>query len=144
MRIGNRITVTIATIILGMTSGVLGANDIADEIADRQEKHLAMLKEKLELTDGQVNEIRAIMESARLQGERDRQKFREARDPEAGRKASIARQQATEEKIRGVFNDKQKKEYDKIIKEMPRPGEKGGERSDRPGGKGHRGGSPRR
>jgi len=113
---------------------------------DRAENRLTMLKERLELTDGQYNEIRAIMESARLEGLRDREKYTKAGDPEGGRKAAMERQKQTEEKIKAVLNDKQKKEFEKINKEMNQRKEKRGGRPDkRPGGlQGRSGGMGRR
>lgn len=144
MKIKIRIWTFIAAISIALSLGLPSAIVRADEMTERQEKHLAMLKERLNLTDGQVNEIRAIMESARLQGERDREKYREARDPEGGRKAAIIRQKDTEEKIRAVLNDKQKKQYDKFREEMEKRRDKGGDRSNGPGGKGPMGNMPHR
>ncbi len=105
----------------------------ADEQAERQEKRLTIMKDKLELSDGQVNEIKAIMESARLEAEGDREKYRETRDPDAARKAREQRRHATEKKIKAVLNDKQKTEFDKMKDEF---GPRKGRRSDMPGGNG--------
>jgi protein CpxP len=102
----------------------------ADEMADRAERHVALMKDRLELTDGQVNEIRAIMETSRLQAERDREKFREAGDRDAARAAAEARRQETDQKIKAVLNENQKKEYEKVKEEMRQRREN---RGDRPG-----------
>jgi Spy/CpxP family protein refolding chaperone len=105
-------------------------NAFADERQDRQNRRLEIMKERLELTDGQVNEIRAIMETARLQAEKDREKFREEGDREGALKAARARQEETERKIKAVLNEKQNKEYDKLKEEMRR---RDNNRGDRPG-----------
>lgn len=105
-----------------------------------QNKRLEMMRERLKLSDGQVNEIKAIMETARLKAEKDREKFMEARDREGARKAAEARQKEIQDKIRAVLNDKQKKEYDKMLKEMREQREKRRDtREQKPGGKKGRG-----
>lgn len=123
-----RIVATLMIIIFMVLSYSLG---VADERSDRAERRLTIMKEKLDLTDGQVNEIRAIMETARLQAERDREKFRAAGDREGAKKASAERQKATDEKIMAVLNDKQKKEYDKLKDEMRQRKDKRGDRKGR-------------
>lgn len=126
----NRITL----IILAFTAILLTMSTFAfaEKQADRQERRLEMMKQRLELTDGQVNEIRAIMESARLEAERDRQKYREANDREGARENAEVRRKTTEEKIGAILNDKQKKEFDKMKDEMGRRKDRSGER---PGGR---------
>lgn len=120
--------------ILAFTAILLTMNTFAfaEEQADRQERRLEMMKQRLELTDGQVNEIRAIMESARLEAERDREKYRETNDRDGAREATEVRRKATEEKIRAILNDKQKEEFDKMKDEMGRRKDRSGER---PGGR---------
>ena len=126
----NRITL----IILAFTAILLTMSTFAfaEKQADHQERRLEMMKQRLELTDGQVNEIRAIMESARLEAERDRQKYRETNDREGARENAEVRRKATEEKIGAILNDKQKEEYDKMKDEMGRRKDRSGER---PGGR---------
>lgn len=125
-----RIT-AIATTIMISLFGLYSISQ-ADEKADRAERHLAVMKDRLELTDGQVNEIRAIMETARLQAEKDREKFREAGDRDAARKAAEARRQETDRKIMSVLNENQKKEYEKFKEEMRQRKQ---DRGERPGGR---------
>lgn len=111
----------------------------ADQQQDRQNDRLEIMKKRLELTEGQENEIRAIMETARIQAEKDREKFREERNREEARKTAQERRQETERKIKAVLNEKQKKEYDKFREETRRRdnirGDRPGVRRDgRPGG----------
>lgn len=124
----------ISLMILAFTAILLTMNTFAfaEEQADRQERRLEMMKQRLELTDGQVNEIRAIMESARLEAERDREKYRETNDRDGAREATEVRRKATEEKIKAILNDKQKEEFDKMKDEMGRRKDRSGER---PGGR---------
>lgn len=124
----------ISLMILAFTAILLTMNTFAfaEEQADRQERRLEMMKQRLELTDGQVNEIRAIMESARLEAERDREKYRETNDREGAREAMEVRRKTTEEKIGAILNDKQKEEFDKMKDEMGRRKDRSGER---PGGR---------
>jgi len=145
-----------------LTSGIAallvtatGWGSSAGEIDQRQEQHLTLMKERLKLTDGQVNEIKAIMETARLERERDRDQIRESReegkprdpaDREQMRAQAEARQKATDDKIRAILNDEQKKEFDKLNQEIRNRNERRGDRPDRmPGGrKGRMGGNKRR
>ena len=132
--------IAVATI---MMMSVIGLFSVAraDEKADRAERHISLMKDRLELTDGQVNEIRAIMETARLQAERDREKFQKAGDRDAARAAAEARRQETDKKIMAVLNKNQKKEYEKFKEEMRQRRQ---DRGDRPGGRrdGMKGGRP--
>ena len=129
-----RIVATVLTVIIFM--GLSYSPAVADERSDRGERRLTIMKDKLDLTDGQVNEIRAIMETARLRAERDREKFRAAGDREGAKKAAEARRKATDEKILAVLNDKQKKEYDKLKDEMrQRKDRRGDRKGERRGGK---------
>jgi Spy/CpxP family protein refolding chaperone len=128
-----RIVATLMIIIFMVLSYSPG---VADERSDRAERRLAIMKDKLDLTDGQVNEIRAIMETARLQAERDHEKFREAGDRKGAKKAAEARQKATDEKIMALLSDRQKKEYDKLKDEMrQRKDRRGDRKGERRGGK---------
>ncbi len=124
----------ILLMILAFTAILLTMNTFvfAEKQADRQERRLEMMKRRLELTDGQINEIRAIMESARLEAERDRQKYRETNDREGTRETAEIRRKATEERIGAILNDKQKEEFDKMKDEMGRRKDRSGER---PGGR---------
>lgn len=139
MKTGQRIKTIAAMVAIAMSFGVFNSPAIADERSDRAERRLIVMKEKLDLTDGQVNEIRAIMETARLEAERDREKFRDARDRDEARKAAEARQKETDRKIKTILNEKQRKEYDKLKEELRQRREN---RGDRPGGRrdGMRGG----
>lgn len=132
MRTGN----TTGKLVLGFASLIfLSAfcmKALADEQKDRQEQRLTIMKDRLKLSDGQVNEIRAIMESARLRAERDREKFRESGDREAARKIAEARREETEKKILAVLNEKQRKEYDKMRDEIRKRRD---DRDGKPGGR---------
>lgn len=135
MKISQSIRI-VATLMIIIFMGLSYSPAVADERSDRAERRLTIMKDRLDLTDGQVNEIRAIMETARLRAERDREKFREAGDREGAKKASEARRKTTDEKIMAVLNDKQKKEYDKLKDEMRQRKDKRGDRKgQRRGGK---------
>ena len=132
MKTGQRIKTIAAMLAIAISTGVFYYTAMADEKTDRAEQRLTKKKEKQDLTDGQVNEIRAIIQTARLEAQRDREKFREARDREEARKAAEARQKETDKKIKTVLNEKQRKEYDKLKQELRQRREN---RGDRPGGK---------
>ena len=136
MKTGQLIRIVATALMIIIFMGISFPRAVADERSDRAERRLTIMKEKLDLTDGQVNEIRAIMESARLQAERDREKFRAAGDREGAKKAAAERRKATDEKILAVLNDKQKKEYDKLKDEMrQRKDRRGHRKGERRGGK---------
>ncbi len=136
MKTGQAIRIVATTLTIIIFVGISLSPAVADERSDRGERRLTIMKERLELTDGQVNEIRAIMETVRLQAERDREKFRAAGDREGAKKAAEARRKATDEKIMAVLNDKQKKEYDKLKDEMrQRKDRRGDRKGQRQGGK---------
>ena len=85
--------------------------------------HLAALKERLKLSDGQAAQIRGILEENRKIGDANREKNKADRgkskaDREQVMKEAQKRQQAADEKIKAVLNDEQKSEYDKIKKEQ--------------------------
>jgi len=83
---------------------------------ERQARHLTLLKDKLDLTDGQVDEIKIIMKEARLEAEAEREQYKG--DREAARNAREARRLANETKIKSVLNDQQKLEFDKVKDEF--------------------------
>ncbi len=139
MKTGQSIRIIATALMVIIFMGLSHSLAIADERSDRGERRLTIMKEKLDLTDGQVNEIRAIMETARLRAERDREKFRAGGDREGAKKAAEARRKATDEKIMAVLNDKQKKEYDKLKDEMRQRKDRRGDRKGQRGG-GKRGG----
>jgi Spy/CpxP family protein refolding chaperone len=132
VKTGQAIKIMAIMLAIAISTAVFNSPAVADEKPDPAEQRLTIMKEKLDLTDGQVNEIRAIMQMARLEAERDREKFRETRDREEARKAAEARQKETDKKIKTVLNEKQRKEYDKLKEELRQRREN---RGDRPGGK---------
>jgi hypothetical protein len=79
---------------------------------EKAEKRLSILKDRLKLTDAQAEQIKVIMQDSQKQAEAERGKHKG--DPEAAAKFREEHRQATETKIKGVLNDDQKKEYDKI------------------------------
>ncbi|OGC92898.1 MAG: hypothetical protein A2W25_10120 [candidate division Zixibacteria bacterium RBG_16_53_22] len=83
---------------------------------ERTDKHIALLKEKLNLTDSQAEKIKTIMEDSRKEAMSQREKHKG--DPEATAKFREEHRRATDEKIKAVLNDDQKKEYDKIKDEF--------------------------
>ena len=105
-----------AVITLSLVNPALAQRDKQGPDPERQEKHLAMLKDRLDLSDGQVNEIKAIMKQSRLEAEKDREKMKG--DREEARKVREARRKANDEKIKSILNDKQKKEFDKVKDEI--------------------------
>jgi Spy/CpxP family protein refolding chaperone len=85
---------------------------------ERTDKQLAMLKERLNLTDKQAEQIKGIMEESRKQALAERGKHKG--DPESASKFREEHRKATDEKIMAVLNGDQKKEYAKIKDEMRR------------------------
>jgi Spy/CpxP family protein refolding chaperone len=79
---------------------------------DRAEMRAAMLKDRLKLTDAQTLQVKAILTEAQKQAEADRAK--NAGKREDAQKAAIERRQATDEKIKAVLIDDQKKQYDQL------------------------------
>jgi hypothetical protein len=79
---------------------------------EKTDRHVALLKERLDLSDRQAQEIRSIIEESQKQAEAKRGKY--VGNPEAARKFREEHRQATDEKIKGVFNEDQKREYEKI------------------------------
>jgi hypothetical protein len=78
-------------------------------------KHLAMLKERLNLTDAQVSQIQTIFEESKKQALTEKEKNSGISDQAL--KDRMDARKATDEKIMSVLNDDQKKEYSKIQQE---------------------------
>jgi hypothetical protein len=76
------------------------------------EKHLAMLKERLNLSDTQVSQIQTIFEESTKQAITEKDK--NSGNPDQALKDRMDARKATDEKIMNVLNDDQKKEYSKI------------------------------
>jgi Spy/CpxP family protein refolding chaperone len=79
---------------------------------EKTDRHLAMLKDKLKLTDSQAEKIKSIMDESQKEAMAQREKH--AGDPDAAAKFRGEHRKATDDKIKAVLNDQQKKEYDKI------------------------------
>jgi Spy/CpxP family protein refolding chaperone len=103
---------------------------------NRVERRLTMLKEKLNLSEQQTDQIKAILEDAQKQRAMDSDK--KQGNPEAAEKIRAERRKATVDKIMAVLNDDQKKEFEKMKDDFrggPPPEGKGGMRN----GQGDRG-----
>ena len=135
------LTVAVAIMFSALINPALAQRDKQGPDPNRQERHLQLLKDRLDLTDGQVNEIKAIMAQARNEAEKAREDRKG--DREAAMKDRKARREANDEKIKSVLNDNQKKEYETVKDELrqrreSRDGERGkrdgsGKRGDRRG-----------
>lgn len=86
------------------------------------EQRTARLSEQLNLTDDQKAKVQKIYEDAQA----DMQK-----NPPASREDRMAKMQETNEKVKGVLNDEQKKKFDEMQQRMRQRGGPGG-----PGGEG--------
>lgn len=73
------------------------------------------LKERLTLTDKQADDVKKILVASQEEAAKDREKF--AGNFDEMRKSRIARFQDQDKKIIALLNDKQKEEYNKVIKE---------------------------
>ncbi len=82
---------------------------------EKIDKHLAMLKERLNLTDVQTQKIRAILEESQM--EHMAMKDKPMTDQAAAAKMHEEHRKAMDEKIKAVLTAEQKKEYDKMIME---------------------------
>jgi len=113
MRTGKLAMLILAAVLAGSMIGATAASAQPEKTEpDRAERRLEMLKDRLKLDDNQVQKIRAIMEESRKGAEAERSKH--MGDREAAEKFRTEHRKATDEKIKGVLNDEQKKEYDKI------------------------------
>ena len=77
MKALNKITITGLTVAVAIMFSAFVNPSFAQRAKqgpdpERQERHLQLLKDRLELTDGQVNEIKAIMETNRIEAEKQR------------------------------------------------------------------------
>ena len=91
------------------------------------EQRLAMLKDKLNLTDSQVVQIRTIFSESHKQVMAQRDSS--VQNSDQARNAQIEHRKAIDDKIMKVLNDDQKKEYQKMIEER-RKGMQGGRPSE--------------
>jgi hypothetical protein len=109
---------------------------------DRIDNRVAFLKGKLDLTDKQADQIKSILEGSRKEAEAQRGKL--PGDREAAAKIREEHRKATEDKIKAILSDKQKKEYDKIKDDFRQRGDRDRKR-DHEGKNGgpHRGGAGR-
>jgi len=82
------------------------------QMGNNLEKHLSILRERLNLSDDQVVRVRNILEDHQKIAETERNRYRGNRDE--AMKAAEQRRQETDEKIKAVLNGEQKKEYDKV------------------------------
>jgi Spy/CpxP family protein refolding chaperone len=83
---------------------------------EKTDRHLAQLKERLKLTDAQAEKIKAIMDESQKEAMAERDKHKG--DPEAAAKFREDHRKATDEKIKAVLNDEQKKEYETAKDEL--------------------------
>jgi hypothetical protein len=99
----------------------------------RLDRHLTMMKDRLNLSDSQTVQIRTILENDQKLAAADRDKYRS--DRKAMQKARDQRRQDTNKQIMMVLNKDQQKQYEKMQKEM-RQGPPGNRRRGgaRPGG----------
>jgi Spy/CpxP family protein refolding chaperone len=105
------LTVGIALFSLSTALAVNGPGP-AKAYTDKTSAHVAMLKERLKLTDIQAEKIKAILEESHKQVMTD--KVMNMSDPAAVAKWRAEQRQATDEKIKALLTDEQKKEFDKM------------------------------
>ena len=91
-------------------------------------RHLAMLKDRLKLTDTQVSQIQTIFEESPRQALTEKEKTSGISDQAL--KDRMDARKATDEKIMSVLNDDQKTEYSKIQQEEQKRAIKRHHRSD--------------
>jgi hypothetical protein len=128
----NRIIILMIIGLIGLLAAAVSAQPQMPDSA-RIDRHITMLKTRLNLSDSQTVQIRTILENEQKQAAADREKYRG--DFNAMRKARTERRQETDGQIMKVLNKDQQKEYDKIQKEFRQgpPGQRQ-RRGSKPGG----------
>jgi LTXXQ motif family protein len=91
------------------TSAAWAAKSSSSEKID---KHLAMLKERLQLTDIQTQKVKVILEESQRENMAMRSKT--MTDKTAASRMYEEHRKATDDKIRAVLTDEQKKEFDQM------------------------------
>ncbi len=126
-----RITILMAIGLVVMLAATISAQPPMPDSA-RLNRHLTMLKNRLNLSDTQSVQIRTILENEQKQAAADREKYRG--DFKAAQKARTERRQQTDNQIIKVLDKDQQKEFKKIQKEIRRrpPGQRP-RRGSRPG-----------
>jgi len=117
----------IAAVAAFITIGYLVPGAYADDI--RAERHAAYLKDRLKLTDSQAQQVKGIVLDAQKKSELERGKNMGNRD--AARKAAMDRRRATDDKIKAVLNDDQKKQFEKIKDDLREGGRQRGNKHGR-------------
>jgi 2-oxoglutarate dehydrogenase complex dehydrogenase (E1) component-like enzyme len=110
-----RITIWMAIgLVLILAAAISAQPPMPDSM--RLERHLTMLKNRLNLSDTQSVQVRTILEDEQKQAAADREKYRG--DFKAMQKARTERRQQTDIQIMQVLNKDQQKEFKKIQKEI--------------------------